>query len=157
MYLTFKILHILCASAVLALIPLSMWFRSYIKKVSGTPAELTAIATEFGIGRFMGMIGTIGLLVTGGAMTGIAHYGWFDFTNYAWLAWKQTVYVIILMISFGTMVPTAKKTMPLVMAKMKTGGLADDTIRAGARRAAIIGTTMQVLALLNLVLGTVKP
>lgn len=157
MYLAFKVIHIFCACMTLSLLPLSFWFRSYNKKVAGTPAELVAIASEFGIGRFMGMIGGIGLLISGGAMAGVAHYGWFDFTNYGWLAWKQTVYVIILAVNFGTMMPVAKKTMPQVMAQIKTGGLATDAIRAGASKAAMIGIVLSILGLTNLILGTVKP
>lgn len=156
MYQVFIILHIFCASMLLALIPLGLWFRMNAKKIVGTPAELSAIATEFGIGRFLGMFGGIGLLITGGAMAGMSHYGWFDFTNYAWLAWKETVYVVILIVNFATMVPVGKKTMPLVLAKMKSGGVADDAIRAGARKAAIIGMVLNVLALVNLTLGVVK-
>ncbi|MBS1902123.1 MAG: hypothetical protein JSS75_00265 [Bacteroidetes bacterium] len=157
MYLAFKVIHIFCASMTLGLLPLGFWFRSYNKKVAGTPAELIAIASEFGIGRFMGMIGGIGLLITGGAMAGIAHYGWFDFTNYGWLAWKQTIYIVILAVNFGTMMPVAKKTMPLVMGQIKSGGLATDEIRSGASKAAMIGIIMNALGIINLILGTVKP
>ncbi len=141
----------------LALFPLGIWFRGYAKKTKGTPAELQAIQMEFGIGRFMGMIGGLGLLVTGGALTGIAHFGWFDFTGYPWLAWKQTFYLLILVINFSTMVPTAKKAMPLVMKQLSSGGGATDEIRALAARAAMIGITMNLLTIINTSLGVIKP
>jgi hypothetical protein len=157
MYITFKVLHIICASMTLALFPLALWFRSFRSKRMNTPAELTAIGMEFGIGRFMGMIGGLGLLVTGGAMTGIGHYPWFDYASFPWLAWKQTFYIIILAINFAAMVPVAKKIMPLIMARKEQGGTATDEIRALAARAAIFGIVMNLLTIINTILGTAKP
>ena len=155
MYPFLRVLHIFCASMTLALLPLSWWFLSYRAKVKNTPNELTVIQMEFGIGRFMGMIGGIGLLLTGGALTGMAHYPWFDFVGFPWLAYKQMFYIIILIVNFAFMVPVAKKIMPLIAAQ-KGGGVTAE-IRALAGRAAMFGMIMNLLTVVNAVLGVVKP
>ncbi|HET9136202.1 MAG TPA: hypothetical protein VFO76_06160, partial [Candidatus Kapabacteria bacterium] len=77
--------------------------------------------------------------------------------GFPWLAWKQTFYIIILAINFAAMVPVAKKIMPLIMARKEQGGTATDEIRALAARAAIFGITMNLLTIINTILGTVKP
>jgi len=161
MYNLFLLLHIFFAGMVLSLFPFSMFMKGRKARSKGTVVELYNIQLEFGVGRFMGMIGGIGLLIAGGAMTGIGKMPWFAFGNdqFIWLAVKQTVYVVVLILNFGFMMPVAKKAMPLIAQQLATGGAncATEEIRALAARAEVIGMLMGILGLTNAVLGVFGP
>jgi hypothetical protein len=160
-YNIFLFLHIFFAGMVLSLFPFSLFMKGRKARSKGTPVELYHIQMEFGVGRFMGMIGGIGLLVAGGAMAGIGKMPWFDFGNdqYLWLAIKQTVYVFVLILNFGFMMPVAKKAMPLIAKQLATGGAggATEEIRALAAKASVIGALMGLLGLTNALLGVFGP
>ena len=160
-YNIFLFLHIFFASMVLSLIPFGMFMKGRKARSKGTPVELYNIQMEFGVGRFMGMIGGIGLLVAGGAMAGIGKMPWFDFGNSAflWLAVKQTVYVVVLILNFGFMMPVGKKAMPLIAQQLATGGSggATEEIRALSAKASAIGMIMGLLGLTNAILGVFGP
>jgi hypothetical protein len=160
-YNIFLFLHIFFAGMVLSLFPFSMFMKGRKARSKGTPVELYHIQMEFGVGRFMGMIGGIGLLIAGGAMAGIGKMPWFDFGNetYLWLAVKQVIYVFVLILNFGFMMPVAKKAMPLVAQQLATGGTsgATEEIRALAAKASVIGALMGILGLVNAILGVFGP
>lgn len=161
MYNIFLFLHIFFAGMVLTLSPFGIFMGGRKKRSKGTPVELYNIQMEFAVGRFMGMVGGIGLLVAGGALAGIGKMPWFDFSNdgYLWLAIKETFYVIILILNFGFMMPVAKKAMPLIAQQMASGGAggATDEIRALAAKASGIGIVMGLLGLTNAILGVFGP
>lgn len=161
MYNIFLFLHIFFAGMVLSLLPFSMLMKGRKARSKGTPVELYNIQMEFAVGRFMGMIGGIGLLVAGGGMAGIGKMPWFDFGNdqFLWLAVKQTVYVFVLILNFGFMMPVGKKAMPLIAQQMAAGGAggATEEIRALAARAGVIGMLMGLLGITNALLGVFGP
>ncbi|MDP4230313.1 MAG: DUF2269 family protein [Bacteroidota bacterium] len=118
----FRILHILSATMTLALLPVSIILLGRMKATKGTPAELVTMGNLNLIGKTMGMIGGLGLLVTGGALVGIEGYKWFSFSEFPWLAWKQTIYVLILIINFALVMPASKKMGGLIAERMAAGG-----------------------------------
>lgn len=160
-YNIFLFLHIFFAGMVLSLFPFSIFMKKKVARSKGTPVELYNIQMEFAVGRFMGMIGGIGLLIAGGAMTGIGKMPWFAFGNeqYLWLAIKQVVYVVVLIVNFGFMMPVGKKAMPLIAQEMSKGGAggATDEIRALAAKAGMFGAIMGLLGLTNAILGVFGP
>jgi hypothetical protein len=161
MYNIFLVIHIVCFSMVLALLPFNLFMKGRIKRSKGTPVELYNIQLEFSVGKFMGMVGGIGLLIGGAAMAGIGKMPWFAFDNptFLWLAIKQTLYIIILALNFSVMIPTGKKIMPLIATQMSMGGGvgATDEIRALASKASMVGMIMGLLGLTNAILGAVGP
>ena len=154
----FRILHIYFASMLIALMPVAMIVLGRAKKAKGTPAELTLLATMGLIGQTISMIGSIGILITGGALVGIESYKWFSFSEFPWLAWKQTIFVVILLINFAIVMPTAKKLRKLLMEKIAAGGSggATDEIRALAAKVGMFAPMMNILGIIAMVLGTSK-
>lgn len=141
----------------IALLPFDFFMSKKVKRSKDTPIELTNIQTQFYIGKTLGMIGGIGLLITGGGLAGIGKYPWFDFTDFPWLAYKQAFYVVILLVNFAFLVPTAKKLMPLIAERMSLGNVgATDEIRALVAKAAIFAFVMNILTLINTWLGATK-
>lgn len=161
MYNVLLFLHIFFAGMVLSLFPFSIFMNGRKKRSKGTSVELYNIQMEFAVGRFMGMVGGIGLLIAGGGLAGIGKMPWFAFGNEAflWLAVKQTLYAIILILNFGFMMPVAKKAMPLIAQQLSVGGGsgATDEIRALAGKASVIGALMGILGLTNAILGVFGP
>jgi hypothetical protein len=154
----FRILHIFFASMTIALLPVSIIMMGKMKRTKGTPAELTTMSNMNLIGRTMGMIGGLGILVTGGTLVGIESYKWFAFSEFPWLAWKQTLFVIILIINFSVIVPASKKLTKLIDERLAAGGSggATDEIRALGGRIGTFAPIMNLLALAAMVLGTSK-
>jgi hypothetical protein len=154
----FRILHIFFASMTLALLPVALLLMGKMKRTKGTPAELVTMSNLNLLGKTMGMIGGIGILVTGGALTGIESYKWFSFSDFPWLAWKQTFFVLILIINFAVVAPAGAKMTKLIderMAAGETGG-ATDEIRALGKRIGTFAPLMNLLAIAAMALGTSK-
>jgi hypothetical protein len=154
----FRIFHIFFASMLLALLPVALIMLGKMKRAEGTPAELTTMSNLNSIGKTLGLIGGIGMLVTGAALAGLQSYKWFAFSDYPWLAWKQTIYVVILLINFSIVVPASKKMTKLIDEKMAAGGAggATDEIKALGARIGMFAPVMNILAIVNMVLGTSK-
>ena len=154
----FRILHIFFASMTLALLPVAIIMMGKMKRSKGTPAELTTMSNLNLLGKTMGMIGGLGILITGGALVGIESYKWFSFSEFPWLAWKQTIFVIILIINFAVVMPTSKKLTKLIEERLAAGGTggATDEIRALGARIGMFAPIMNLLAIVAMALGTSK-
>jgi hypothetical protein len=154
----FRIFHIYFASMLIALLPIALIMLRRMKATKGTPAELTVMGNLNLIGATFGMIGGLGILITGGGLVGIESYKWFSFSDFPWLAWKQTIFVVILIINFSIVVPASKKMSKLIAERVAAGGTggATDEIRALGARIGMFAPIMNILALVNLVLGTSK-
>ncbi|MEP7235822.1 MAG: DUF2269 family protein [Ignavibacteriota bacterium] len=154
----FRILHIIFASMLIALMPVSMLLLSRIKKTAGTQAQLVTMGNLNLIGRTLGMIGGIGMLITGGALVFLESYKWFNFAEFPWLAWKQAIFVVILIINFSVVVPAGKQLSKLIEDKLASGapGGATPEMGALAKKIGKFAPIMNLLALVNLILGTSK-
>ena len=154
----FRIFHILFASVVTALLPLALLLMRRMKATKGIPAELTTMANLNLIGKTFGMFGGLGILITGAALTGIENYKWFAFSEFPWLAWKQTLFVGILIINIAVVAPASKKMNVLIDARLAEGGAggATDEIRALGAKIGMFAPIMNLLGLAALVLGTSK-
>ena len=156
MYNFFVLLHVLSAAFWIALIPVMALLGKMLARVKGTPAELTVMRTIVGMGMLLGNLGGIGILITGPGMVGIAHYPWFPFGSEDWLAWKQVIYCVILLINFAVMVPLSKKVRKQLAEEMSGAGKgpgASEQLRALYDRTGKVGMIMSLLVLTNIVLG----
>ena len=154
----FRILHIYFASLLIALLPVALIMLGRMKKTKGTPAELTVMSNLNLIGKTFGMIGGLGILITGGALTGIEGLKWFSFSEFPWLAWKQTIFVVILIINFGIVMPASRKMTKLIDEGVASGGIggATDEIRALGARIGMFAPLMNILGLIAMILGASK-
>src|SRR6185312_12050170 len=95
-------------------------------------------------------------LVTGGAIAGIGHWGWFDFGNHPTVAIKQCVYLLLLILGGAVMMPLSKKAKKMLGEEMSgsySGTTASPDLRALVERIGGIGTVMGILVLINIILG----
>jgi hypothetical protein len=160
MYTFLVILHILSAGVWVSLGVVTIFLNSFRKRVAGTAGELYLMRALIMFGAIMGNIGGIGILITGGAMTGMVWHGWFDFGALPWLAAKQTIYVVLLIMTFAIMLPATKKARRSIgeeMAGLNPAGGASDVLRKQIDRLVAVGLFMQLLILTNIVLGEWGP
>jgi uncharacterized membrane protein len=108
-YPTIMTLHIICAGIWLVAFFMDTIFKNKIKSKFDNP-DKQVISLYLLFGNLFGSIGSIGILITGILMVSMnPGYGFFDMTANHWLATKQIIMVIILIIIFAQIVPTGKK------------------------------------------------
>jgi uncharacterized membrane protein len=106
MYPTYITLHITFSGIWLAFIAIEFILKGRINKgisVNENASNYLLFSNVFGI------TGSIGILVTGILLVLNSGYGFFDMSSNHWLATKQILLVVILIITGMMIIPTAKK------------------------------------------------
>jgi hypothetical protein len=157
-YTVFVILHIISVGFAIGLVGMAIIGTSLRKKVMGTAAELAAIRSAATILPVMGTIATVGILVTGAVMTTMS-YAWFPFSSLPWLAIKQTVFTILLIVVLASLRPRgdkilAKATTELAGSSAMQGASAE--LRALVSRQYATTLFVGLLVLINISLGESK-
>ena len=160
MYTVFLILHILSAGVWIGLGVVTVLTNNFRKRAAGTLGELYLMRSTLIYGSVMGNIGGIGILISGPAIAGMAHLPWFAFGTWPWLAIKQVVFVIVLALTFAVYVPHSKRLGRRIAEEM--GGAspaagASRELRTMFDRIVTIGMIIQILVLLNIILGVWRP
>jgi hypothetical protein len=158
MYTAIVVLHILSAGVIIGLMTSAIIGTAMRKKIMGTPAELAAIKNAATVAPIMANIGSNGLLITGVILT-LMQWSFFSFSTLPWLAMKQVIFVIILIISFASLMPRGKKIL-----NMATAELAGPNAAKGASQELrkLVNTQyattlfVAILVLCNMVLGESK-
>lgn len=153
MYTLFVILHIMSATALVGLGLTTLVLNGFRKKLEGTIGETYVMRAMLACSRTMGNVGAIGLLITGAGIAGIGGLQWFAFGTLPWLAVKQVIYLLILGMTFGLFVPRSRP----VSKQLLDGSPATPEIRKAINQIVTIQYAIQILALVNVVLGEWKP
>jgi len=106
LYPTYITLHIIFSGIWLAFFAVELILRSKINKgisVNENVSNYLMFTNVFGIS------GSIGILITGILLVLNSGYGFFDMSNNHWLATKQIILVVILILTAVMVIPTAKK------------------------------------------------
>lgn len=104
MYPTYITLHIIFAGIWLSFFVIELVLRGRINKeisVNENVSNYLMFTNIFGIS------GSIGILLTGVLLVVNSGYGFFDMSSNHWLASKQIILLIILLITFSMVIPTA--------------------------------------------------
>ncbi len=105
-YPTYVTLHILFAGIWLSFFFIEIILKGRINKEVSVNENLSNYLL---FTNLFGITGAIGILLTGILLVLNSGYGFFDMTNNHWLAAKQIILVIILIITFAVVIPTAKE------------------------------------------------
>ena len=158
MYTVFVVLHLISVGIGVGLVVMTIIGTQMRKKVVGTPAEIAAIRSGAMMAPIMGNLATAGLLITGAVMT-FMNYSWLPFSTFPWLAIKQCVFVVLLLVSFFMLKPRGEKILKMASAEISSPSAAQG---ASAELRALVGkqyaTVMFValLVLINMSLGESK-
>lgn len=158
MYTAIVVLHLLSVGVIVGLITQAIIGTALRKKVTGTPAEIASIRMGAIVSPIMANIGSNGLLITGIIMT-LMQWSFFSYSTLPWLAIKQTIFVIILLISFTSLMPRGKKILNMANAEIagpNAGRGASEELRklVNAQYATVL--FVGVLVLCNMILGESK-
>ncbi len=104
LYPTYITLHILFAGIWLSFFVTELILRGRINKEVAVKENVSSYLMFTNI---FGISGSIGILLTGIMLVLNSGYGFFDMSSNHWLAAKQIILVIILLITFSMVIPTA--------------------------------------------------
>lgn len=162
MYEVFLAIHVLCAGLWVANLPVALILNKLRKRAENTAGEVHYMAAAGRIGLIMGNIGAIGILLSGPALEGMSPaYGWFQFSEpgMMWLALKQIIFVLAIVITGAMLIPRSKKLRVLLQQHMdpkraNTG--ASDELRAAFQNYVTAGVILNTMVLINIILGEVR-
>ncbi|HEX2867319.1 MAG TPA: hypothetical protein VHO03_09770 [Ignavibacteriales bacterium] len=104
------VIHILSAVVWLGLVPADLVLRKNIKNSRGMASEKKLISIYLHLVNITGIIGMTGIVITGVILTSvIPYYSFFNFSVNRWLAEKQSIMVILIVLVFAFLIPRAKK------------------------------------------------
>jgi hypothetical protein len=106
LYPTYITLHIIFSGIWLAFLIAEPILR---KKINSGISVKDNTSTYLVLTNLFGIIGTVGILVTGILLVLNSGYGFFDMSSNHWLATKQIILVVILIMTGAMVIPTAKK------------------------------------------------
>jgi hypothetical protein len=115
-YELIKNIHIVSYLVWLASFFVSIYFFFKIRKAThdGKP-ELMRKERLFS--TMGGHLGFLGIFLTGGMMASLKtgpQYGWFNFAQHGWLAWKQVLFFAAMILVFAVVMPGSAKLKRLI-------------------------------------------
>lgn len=150
LYPTIFTIHIVFAGTWLINLAVDYLLRSQISKNRNNIHESKLVSLYLLIVNLIGSIGAGGILLTGIILVGMnPGYGFFDMSANHWLASKQILMVILLIVLGAFLIPTAKKIR--VDIEKEIGGqnnLSDEALR-NLRKLYKLNTTINIIVILN--------
>ena len=110
LYQTFVALHIIFAGMWLIFFAADIIIKNKITKAVNHEVKNELISLYLQLTNLFGIVGAIGIAVTGIILVmQNPGYGFFDMSHAHWLATKQIILVIILILTFAKLIPDSKK------------------------------------------------
>ncbi len=150
-----KIIHVVSAGLWLSLLIYGFILRGRMAQAKGTPEEKGLILTWISSMNVLGIVGSMGVLLTGLYLTVAMDYGFFKFASGAnhWLYTKQFVMVIILILIGAVMIPTAKKIKGLLLPDLKSDRPLSEGAYALLGKLKRVDISMSALVILNILMA----
>jgi hypothetical protein len=151
----FKIIHIVSAGLWLSLLVYGIVSRGRIQAAKGTESEKGLILNWISSLNLIGIIGSMGVLLTGLYLTLSMDYGFFKFASGGnhWLYTKQFLMVIILILVGAVMIPTAKKIKAELLPGLKSDQPLTDEAYKLLGKLKTVDLSINVLIILNIVMA----
>ncbi len=150
-----KIIHVVSAGLWLSLLIYGFILRGRMAQAKGTPEEKGLILAWISSMNVLGIVGSMGVLLTGLYLTIAMDYGFFKFASGAnhWLYTKQFVMVIILILIGAVMIPTAKKIKGLLLPDLKSDRPLGEDAYALLGKLKRVDISMSALVILNILMA----
>jgi hypothetical protein len=152
-------LHIIAAGTWIAQFPAELGFRMALRGSRGKPVELPILIAQGRVLNMMGQIGGIGILLTGFGLIGIERLGFLNIGGITpnWLLFKQIIYLAAMLIAFAVLMPAQRRLRPLIVEAVKGTPTVTPEIRQLMDRSMMASRLVNLLVLVNVVLGVWKP
>jgi len=142
MYPTLVTFHVIFAGIWLSFFIIELVLRKQIEK----NFDVDKVSNYLMFSNTFGIIGSLGILVTGiFIVTMNSQYGFFDMTSNHWLATKQIILLIILIITTSLIIPNSKE----VREKLENNKL--ESIDSGLKKLLRANQIINYLVLINLI------
>lgn len=150
-------LHIVFAGVWLVNLLVELYFKKSINASVGKPSETGLVSLYLKFVNIVGIIGAAGILVTGILMVVLnPGYQFFQFTANHWLTTKQIVMVVILILLFWKLIPTAKK-LRLEIAKDLSSPVDDKSgLRTNLKKLYSLNFQMNILVVINFLMAITR-
>lgn len=149
-YPTLYTLHIIFAGIWLVNFISAPILKSFIIKNKQKTGEKKFIILYLTLANLLGMIGSIGILITGISMTVLnPGYGFFQMTANHWLTAKQIIMVILLLIIFIYVIPEAKKIRAALGSDLESSSPVSEEGYKHLEKMYKLGTIINTLVLVN--------
>jgi len=147
-YPTLMTIHIICAGIWLVTFFTDTIFKNKIKSSFDKP-DKQMISLYLKFGNLFGSIGSLGILITGIILVSMnPGYGFFDMTSNHWLATKQIIMVVILILIFTQIIPTAKKLNAVIETNLKENSV--EELKSNLNKMFKVTASVNGLMVLNL-------
>lgn len=157
MYLLFTWLHVTFAGIWLVVFIADPLFKRYISKAKNSKGEIELISLYLKFVNLLGMIGAVGILVTGIWMILMdVGYGFFDFSGNHWLASKQIIMVVILILLGWKLIPTAKKVRLLISEEIKSPVDDKSNVRENLKKLYSVSFQINLLVIINFLMAVTR-
>jgi uncharacterized membrane protein len=149
-YHTIVTLHIIFAGVWLTNFFIGSNLKRSILNEKGTPAARKYISSYLNLTNLIGMIGAIGILITGIIMVFMnPGYSFFQMSGNHWLTTKQIVMVVILLLIFGMIIPNAKKLRANIKSDMEKSDILSESTYSNLTKLFKVGFWIDALVIVN--------
>lgn len=149
-YFTILTLHIVFAGIWLVGLFSDPILRGFIVKNRNKIGEKKFIHLYLTLVNFFGMIGSIGILITGITMVSLSSdYGFFQMNGNHWLTAKQILMVAILVLIGAFLIPTAKKIRAAMGEDLESNSPISDEGYTNLNKLFKITTAINVMVAIN--------
>lgn len=126
--------------------PVELMLRRLLMKTDDTPPFLKVLDSYLRIGNQTGIVGLVGVLITGIILTIEGQYGFFATE---WIAVKQGIMLLIMALTFGRIIPFAARLRRL----SNEGAPSIEGLKKSLQHFGGVVSVQHLLILLNILLG----
>lgn len=157
MYTLLTWLHVTFAGIWLVSFISDPLFKSFISRSNKHKSEVELISLYLKYVNLLGMIGAIGILITGiwMVLSGMG-YGFFDFSANHWLVSKQIVMVVILILLGWKLIPTAKKLRLAISGDLKSPVEDKTQIHENLKKLYVVNFQINILVIVNFLMAITR-
>jgi len=156
-YRIFLWVHVISAACWILAFLTSLFYAFKVSGAAKTGEEKKFMQSERKATSIGAHVGSVGILISGPILSSISggpQWGWFPFHQFTWLAIKQIVFIVILiLVAFSV-----KKSLSF---KKQIRGEGSDMVSKQARKkwksAYLISLAVYILVVFNAYLGSAKP
>lgn len=143
-YQTIVALHIIFAGMWLIFFAADLIIKNKIEKCNTPETKQELISLYLQLSNLFGIVGSLGIAITGIIMVlQNPVYGFFDMSHAHWLATKQIIFVIILILTFVKIIPDSKKL------RISLGSENSEEINKNLKKVFNSNNIVNILVLLN--------
>lgn len=132
----------------------SMYFFFKIRNTT-TGSKPDLMRKERLVSTIGGHLGFLGIFITGGIMVSLKsgpRMGWFNFAEHGWLAWKQVLFIIAIILIFAFVMPGSAKLKRAINERVDL-----NKIEKIWSKTFFFSLMVYVIVLINTILGINKP